>query len=143
MKMKMMKNGLVAPEGYDRLTPENKADLLNGCGPKGYLDFVPDTIYGLRITPACDIHDFSWYVCDATDEDFKLANRVFYQNICRIIDTKTKWKLVKRLRYVRAYNYYRAVDTVGAMLFWNMDRGGALTNRGVVALLGEESGITY
>lgn len=122
MKMIMMKNGLVAPDGYNRLTPKNKAEICNGCGPKGFLDFVPDRIWGLYIGEACDIHDFSWYICEATHEDFKFTNRVFYQNICRIIDRETKNKWLKKLQYRRAYKYYKAVDTIGAMIFWNMSR---------------------
>ena len=123
MKMEVTESGLIAPEGYSNLTPKNKAEICNGCGPKGKLDFIPDRIWGLKITEACDIHDFSWFICEMTHENFKMTNRIFYQNILRLIDRETNNRTLKWLRRRRAYKYYKAVDTIGSMIFWNMERG--------------------
>ena len=42
---------LKAPKEYWDLTDDEKAEFCNGCGPKGYGYLVPDTMYGLKITP--------------------------------------------------------------------------------------------
>jgi len=43
---------LFAPSIFWDLTPEERENYTNGCGPKGLGFLVPDTIYGCRITPA-------------------------------------------------------------------------------------------
>lgn len=40
-----------APDAYWKLIPEEKAEIVNGCGPKGSGYLVPDTNWGLNITP--------------------------------------------------------------------------------------------
>jgi len=40
------------PEGFTDLTREELAVISNGCGPKKYGFLVPDTVWGLNITPA-------------------------------------------------------------------------------------------
>ena len=42
---------LKAPEEYWSLTDDQKAARFNGCGSKGSGALVPDTMYGLNITP--------------------------------------------------------------------------------------------
>ncbi len=46
---------LYAPKSYWNLTEEEKSKICNGCGAKDGIK-VPDTIYGLSIKIACDIH---------------------------------------------------------------------------------------
>jgi len=41
-----------APDLYWKLTPEQKANLCNGCGPKAIEPLVPDHILGLNIEEA-------------------------------------------------------------------------------------------
>ena len=49
-------------ESYKNATPEQKAEHTNGCGAaNAKFDFVPDTIYGLDISPACKAHDWEYY----------------------------------------------------------------------------------
>ena len=48
---------LRSSEGYQKLTPDMKARICNGCGAKGMFDFIPDTMYGMKICEACNIHD--------------------------------------------------------------------------------------
>ena len=109
---------LWAPEEFWALTPEQRADMCNGCGPNGIgAILVPDTIWGLRITEACDIHDFMFAV-GQTYEDFLRANRVFMNNIVRIIQARTRTWIMKWLRYRRAYKYFEAVSLLGGPYFW-------------------------
>ena len=43
---------LRAPDEYWELTPEQKAELTNGCGNKAIEAFIPDKILGLDIEEA-------------------------------------------------------------------------------------------
>lgn len=109
---------LFAPPEYWQLSDAQRKDICNGCGTKGLCGIlVPDTIYGLRITAACDIHDFMYSVGE-TLEDKEAADRVFLNNLLRIIDTQTSWNILKRLRARRAMIYYRAVVEFGGPAFW-------------------------
>jgi hypothetical protein len=108
---------LYAPPLYWSLSPEGKAEICNGCGPKGYGLLVPDTIYGLCITAICDIHDFMFSV--GVDEEDRLeANRVFRNNLLRYIDGKTKYNWLKWLRRRRAMKYCKMVDEFSGPAFW-------------------------
>ena len=109
---------LFAPSGYWTLTEAARDELCNGCGPDGILSIlVPDTLYGLRITPACNIHDYM-YALGKTIEDKDSADRAFLNNMVRIVDAGTRWRWLKRLRIRRAKIYYRAVAELGGAYFW-------------------------
>jgi hypothetical protein len=43
---------LKAPDEYWNLTPGEKANLTNGCGPKAIEPLIPDSILGLSIEEA-------------------------------------------------------------------------------------------
>jgi hypothetical protein len=43
---------LKAPEEYWELTPEQKEELTNGCGPESIEPLISDSIFGLSIEEA-------------------------------------------------------------------------------------------
>jgi hypothetical protein len=109
---------LYAPAGYWKLTDQQKKIVCNGCGAKGLGGFiVPDTLYGLSIEEACNIHDFM-YCRGQTIDDKKEADRVFLNNMTRIIDDHTSVHWLRALRRKRAKTYYEAVKLFGAPAFW-------------------------
>ena len=109
---------LFAPAEFWKLTPDQRAEICNGCGPDGWLNLlVPDTILGLSISLACDIHDYM-YVTGETIADKAAADRVFMNNLVRIITAKTKWSLLMWLRLKRARIYYETVHFFGGNWFW-------------------------
>ena len=120
---------LYCPSGYDKLTKNDKKRICNGCGPKSKFDFVPDTIYGLNISEACNRHDYMYEVSLPNIEDKKEADRSFLNNIIRIIDHETRKRIgwdglsfknpLLWLRKRRAYKYYIAVKKFGGPAFWN------------------------
>jgi hypothetical protein len=114
----MKQANLFAPESYWNLDPVLKEAIESGCGPEGFFGWlIPETIYGLKITAACNIHDYM-YAVGKTEEDRLEADSVFLNNMIRIIDTNTKWGWLKRLRYARAKTYYNAVSTFGGPFYW-------------------------
>jgi hypothetical protein len=108
---------LYAPAGYWNLTPEEHRFMCDGCG-RGILSIViPDVVFGLRITAACDIHDYMYLVGD-TYEDKQAADRVFLNNMLRLVEARTDWDWLKKLRAATCYLYYLAVDKLGGPSFW-------------------------
>ena len=83
------------------------------------MDLVPDKIWGLDITEACNIHDWTWDKAFASWDEFRRWNLVFLNNLMRIISAKTKWKWLRILRRRRALKYYQAVEEFGASIFWD------------------------
>jgi hypothetical protein len=113
-----MRVKLYAPENYWVLPLPIKSKLCNGCGSKGFGWTVPDKIYGLCITEACNIHDFM-YNTGKTAEDKAVADMTFLNNMLRIIEACTTNQLLKWIRGSRAYGYYLAVKIFGGPAFWN------------------------
>ena len=113
---------LYAPKEYWLLADEEKAIICNGCGPKGKFDFVPDKIYRLSIAEACNIHDYMYHI--GTDiGDKEAADRVFLNNMLRIVERKTNFRPLRFLRRRRAYKYYLAVKHFGAPAYWSGKNG--------------------
>lgn len=102
---------LTAPKEYKELTKEQKKEICNGCGSKGGIK-VPGTFYGLDISEACDIHDFMYYQGE-TWEDKVYADMIFENNLHAIIEEKTWFKWLKKLRMIRAAEYVIAVKLWG------------------------------
>ena len=109
---------LYAPEAYWKLPKEEKDKICNGCGAQGKFDFVPDTIYFLNISEVCSIHDYCYHVAMPSLSYKEEADRIFLNNMLRLIEAKTKWKWLRFLRRRRAYKYYLAVKYFGAPAFW-------------------------
>ena len=109
---------LYAPSSYWE-TPSHIIDeMTGGCGPGGFGDMlVPDTMYGLSVKPACRIHDFQYFV-GKTLEDKIAADRIFLNNMVRIINANSGLRILRRLRLIRARTYYTFVQCFGGPAFW-------------------------
>ena len=108
---------LFAPKGYRDLSPAEHARICNGCGTKGLGGYiVPDTLWGLEIEECCHIHDYMWSQ-GKTIEDKAQADRVFLNNMLRVIDEGSKW--LRFLRRRRAFKYYEAVAVFGGPAYWS------------------------
>lgn len=91
------------------------------CGPGDGLAemLVPNTIYGLSINPCCAIHDWYYrYYPGNTEMDRQLADRVFKNNMIRLVTAQTKWWWLRRLRLRRVKTYYAMVRFAGAAAFF-------------------------
>jgi hypothetical protein len=111
---------LFAPTGFKLASTKKLESICNGCGAaNAKFDFVPDRIYGTCITYACHIHYFM-YNEGLTIEDKQEADRVFLNNLLRLIDKdKHKWYKPTKLQRIRAKEYYQAVDWFGGPAFFN------------------------
>ena len=117
-----MKAQLFAPKEFGNQpcwfwdAPEEERN--GGCGPgQGFGDrLVPDSLLGLSIKPACAIHDYQ-YRYGVTREDKAFADRVFRQNMNRIIHAAGG--LLKHVRYCMATAYYLVVKYGGETSYWS------------------------
>jgi hypothetical protein len=109
---------LYAPQSYIDASPEVRAQVVNGCGTEGWKgELVPETMYGLDVSPACNIHDWM-YVTGATLADKEEADRVFLNNLLRLIEAAGGCTVLRWLRRRRARTYYEAVQHFGGPAFW-------------------------
>lgn len=107
---------LYAPPSYWALTEEDRGQY-NGCGTSGWKGkIVPETMWGLNVTRACNIHDHM-YKFGRSELDRQEADRVFLNNLLRIINAKGGWLAWPR-RY-RAMTYYNFVNKYGSVHFWD------------------------
>ena len=108
---------LYEPISYTQASPEKRKMICNGCGSaQAKFDFVPDSLWGLKIREACDRHDWMYFL-GTTLADKEEADRVFLNNMLRLIEHKSsRW--LKPLRRRRALKYYEAVVAFGGPAFW-------------------------
>jgi hypothetical protein len=101
------------------LYPDDWAEFA--CGPGDFGDYlVPDSILGVSVNEACRIHDWYYRFAEgATEDDRAIADRIFLNNMLRIVVDASGWKLTVRLRCRVAYIYYRAVRRYGAPAFFD------------------------
>jgi len=103
---------LEADRFYWNCEPELLADLTSGCGPGRRGDrYIPDTVWFLSITPACQIHDM-----DYSEESIvskKEADRRFFDNMLLINEIKSRNRFIRFLRDHRICIYYLAVKYGG------------------------------
>ena len=110
---------LFAPDEFWDTKDVHWDDMEGGCGPGGVGDWlVPDTVWGLNIRPACVIHDWM-YAFGETLEDKMRADRVFLNNMVRIVIHNTKNGILLKLRLRRTRTYYEAVKRFGGPAFWD------------------------
>jgi len=111
-----MKMLMYIPHSYANATPEERAKVCNGCGAKNGVK-VPDTMWGLSIKEACQIHDWMYHI-GTTLGDKIFADFMFLLNMIAIIAKYSKYKLVSYLRMARAIKYYFAVAFKGFDAYW-------------------------
>lgn len=113
--------GLKAPERYWEMPACDLTALIGegGCGPgEGWKEaIIPDTVWGLSITPSCAIHDYQ-YAMGKTEEDKIMADLNFLGNMDLQVDKQTRIWPLKAVRHLRTVKYYEAVRLGGHVAFW-------------------------
>lgn len=87
------------------LTPEQRARICNGCGPKGNFVPVPDFLF----TASCDHHDFRYWRGGIELDRLAADNEFLY---AMLADAGECHEM-----QVAAYTYYLAVRVFGAVCF--------------------------
>jgi hypothetical protein len=109
---------LFAPAEYWKFGDEAVQEMTNGCGPESWKSiFVPNRLLGVSIVAACMIHDFMYYL-GSNEVDREEADRVFLNNMLRIVEHKSSWFLTRMIRRRLALSYYATVRDCGGVYFW-------------------------
>lgn len=109
---------------YRKASCAQREAVCNGCGSaRAKFDFVPDSIWGLSIEEACDNHDWDYHEGEIFD-DKVVADRTWLNNMLRIIDARSKSKIIRNIRRNRAHVMYKLVCKYGGPAFWNGKPGG-------------------
>jgi hypothetical protein len=116
---------LVAPATYWTASRARKAAICNGCGAKHGISryFIPNSLWGLSVRPACDIHDWMYFQ-GISPADREYADLTFLRNLLSLVE-QGHGPLAKALRLprrLRALSYYGAVRDFGAAAF-RTDKG--------------------
>jgi hypothetical protein len=110
------------PIEFITATEEQRNAVVNGCGNDKWKSFVPDSLFGIKIKLACDIHDWMYFFSDVKETEREKADRIFHENLRRIVKAKGKW-YNRHLAYLLVEVYYIAVKRLGSEAFWeNKDK---------------------
>jgi hypothetical protein len=116
-------DGLVLPKAVCDLTPEQIADISNGCGPASMrMKLIPDAILRVDFRNACNGHDCCYHF-GVDEEDKRISDRLFLYNLLFAVDAHcTVNGIVDKLRRVAcrsaAFDYYKAVADWGDSAFY-------------------------
>ena len=89
-----------------------------GLGEKA----IPETMWGLRVSPACWFHDEDFAEVEPTAEALKGANFRLFVNASSLIIYRSKSVILRHWRLYWAAKYFSAVQTAGAATFWKLKR---------------------
>jgi len=121
------KNGvtvpLVAPDDI-KFPTMYLEDFESYCGAgDGIGDWlIPETMFWLKVSASCWVHDKMWSTANGSWEDFHYANSVFIHNLISIISYQSKSTILKHARMYRAVTYFNAVDSIGASIYMAMHK---------------------
>lgn len=132
---------LYLPEGYKNMSYASKNNICNVCGFSD-IEYMPDYIWGLRISEACKIRAYMYHFAEPIIEAKEEADRVFLNNMVRIINRNTSSFLINLgcikirnpliwLRRRAAYSYYDKMKKFGGPEFWAGKNDSKNLGRGV------------
>lgn len=97
---------------YELLTPEQKAEICNGCGGKGGKVKPPKRIF---FKASCNHHDYGYW-CGCTEAERKKNDEGLKKAMQDDCSKLPFWK--KPFYYPWCYLYYRAVRVGGKKFFY-------------------------
>lgn len=103
---------LIYPAWWADYPASMRDAVMNGCGPSGWkARYIPDTIWGVCVSRACDIHDveYTWGTSRAA------ADARLFANIC--LTLAAHGGLLMPVRIVRAFVMFSAVRAFGGKFF--------------------------
>ena len=107
---------LYIPQNYLQATDKQRASVCNGCGAKNGAK-VPNTIWGISIKTACNIHDWMFNI-GKTKGDYYFANIMFFWNMTAIVvNASNVFTLLIRMERVLTY-FLGVMSSKGVKAYW-------------------------
>jgi hypothetical protein len=118
---------LIRPVG-DFMWPHHQFEGFPTCCGAGKAGdkFIPDSVWGVNISPACWVHDQMWSMAPATWGAFHYSNSVLLLNCAFIIQARSANVVSCKIRLASAANYWLGVTIAGSPIFWAMKAQGAV-----------------
>jgi len=98
------------------LSDDEKYEITNGCGPARATELVPNSILGVNLKPACDIHDYT-YAQPSSMRDRKDADDLFLVNMHKLMNQKLRSVPMRFIGTITIGLYYLAVRLFGGPYF--------------------------
>lgn len=112
---------LFALRTYFAASERERDKVCNGCGSRGITEAVPDTLWGLKVTEVCNIHDWSYEYANSRMDRF-IADILFLVNLVLWIKERgSGW--LNYARFYRAMTYFVAVRALGGFTGEFVDDG--------------------
>lgn len=112
----MENQGLLAPESYWKLSNDEKYEITNGCGPARATNLIPDSVFGVDLAKACDIHDYT-YTRPETMMDRADADDLFLVNMHRAVAQSLRSPFLQVMAFFAVNLYYLTVRLFGRRYF--------------------------
>lgn len=97
------------------------------CGAGKFGDLiVPDTMWGVNVSPACQVHDDMYEMAEPSWAEFHYSNAILFLNCASIITANSTNFITRNARIARAAFYLLMVSTAGAPIFWGIKQEQAL-----------------
>lgn len=120
----MLEVPLIGGSVMEFLAPTLK-DYPSHCGAgHGIGDkIVPEYIYEAKMSCPCHSHDVSWAVADGSMEEFQQSNRIFRDNMIRVLDHMEKDRRDHAAGMHLVAFYYGAVEVdIGWAIYKRMHK---------------------
>jgi len=103
------------PDSYRNAPADEIARVVNGCGPGGWkIKIIPDFIFSHDVKPACDIHDWCYYL-GGTASDRAFYDLQFHRNLVACCMGSTG--CITPLELAVCDQYFLAVRNYGEKFF--------------------------
>ena len=124
---------LFAPKEFWMMDWKRYIERCNGCGDDSTksvtktIGFNMDFILGIKVRPACGIHDWQYASpkvigIEASHDHRMQCDRAFFNNLIRIVEfegeRKNSWRITRWMRRRMCSAYYLAVKHFGGTAYW-------------------------
>lgn len=149
IRKKIIASGVFIPDWFGEYSDEELEEMGLQCGTNdgrwSWLTvFVPESIHGVEIFPACAMHDLR-YARGGSEQDKLKADRLFLNDLLTLVNKGAEEEDISgielRSRHRQAFGYYVAVDTFGDAAF-NIIEGKQNTQLETIANLTEHPELT-
>ncbi len=117
---------LIVPAANDFVWPHPSFSGFPECcgpGPGVGNKAVPESILGMKVSPACWVHDWMWNNGENTWSNFHYSNAVFLCNLLEINEARGGNVILKTLRKPLILGWFTAVASiVGARNFFGLGK---------------------
>jgi hypothetical protein len=117
-QLQILSNGLIIPDKYLLLSPQQINNISNHCGAGSIgSKVIPNSILGIEIGNICSIHDYM-YANGEGLEDKHLADNIFHKNLMTTIENENNDGVIINLFRKSVAYIYALIPKIFGGLFY-------------------------